>query len=81
MLRPYLKIWEWEWIFGHSVKAISSPGIRSPWIGLFTVRTIQSVQSAISAATGYMGMHTAGYYQGRINGTIGYLVLFFCAPS
>ena len=29
MLRPYLKIWEWEWIFGHAVKAISSPGVRS----------------------------------------------------
>ena len=34
MLRPYLKIWEWEWIFGRSVKAISSPGVRSPWITL-----------------------------------------------
>ena len=31
MLRPYLKIWEWEWIFGHAVKAISSLGIRSLW--------------------------------------------------
>jgi hypothetical protein len=30
MLRPYLKIWEWEWIFGRSVKAISSLGVRSP---------------------------------------------------
>ena len=30
MLRPYLKIWEWEWIFGRAVKAISSPGIRRP---------------------------------------------------
>ena len=30
MLRPYLKIWEWEWIFGRAVKAISSPGVRSP---------------------------------------------------
>ena len=31
MLRPYLKIWEWEWIFGRDdVKAISSPGVRSP---------------------------------------------------
>ena len=27
----YLKIWKWEWIFGYSVKAISSPGVRSPW--------------------------------------------------
>ena len=30
MLRPYLKIWEWEWIFGCSVKAISCPGVSSP---------------------------------------------------
>ena len=29
MLRSYLKIWEWEWIFGHAVKAIFSLGIRS----------------------------------------------------
>ena len=32
MPRPYLKIWEWEWIFGRAVKAISSLGVRSPWI-------------------------------------------------
>ena len=31
MLRPYLKIWELELIFGHAVKVISSPGVRSPW--------------------------------------------------
>ena len=30
MLRPYLKIWEWEWIFGRAVKTISSSGVRSP---------------------------------------------------
>ena len=30
MLWPYLKIWEWELIFGRAVKAISSPGVRSP---------------------------------------------------
>ena len=30
MLRPYLKIWEWEWIFGRAVKANSSLGVRSP---------------------------------------------------
>lgn len=29
MLRTYLKIWEWELIFGRAVKAISSPGVRS----------------------------------------------------
>ena len=32
MLRPYLKIWEREWIFGSAVKAISSLGVRSPWV-------------------------------------------------
>ena len=32
MLRLYLKNWEWEWIFGRAVKAISSLGsIRSSW--------------------------------------------------
>ena len=30
MLRPYLKIWDWDFICGHAVKAISSPGVRSP---------------------------------------------------
>ena len=30
MLPPYLKIWEWEWIFGRAVKAISFLGVRSP---------------------------------------------------
>ena len=28
----YLKIWEWELIFGRAVKAISSPGVRSPCV-------------------------------------------------
>ena len=32
MLRPYLKICEWEWIFGCAVKAFSLPGVLSPWI-------------------------------------------------
>ena len=31
MLWPYLKIWDWGWIFGRAVKAISSLGVRSPW--------------------------------------------------
>ena len=34
MLRPYLKIWNWDWIFGRVVKAISSLGVRSPWLQL-----------------------------------------------
>ena len=31
MLRPYLKILDWDLIFGRAVKAIPSPGVRSPW--------------------------------------------------
>ena len=30
MLRPYLKIWNWDLIFGRAVKPISSPGVHSP---------------------------------------------------
>ena len=29
---PYLQIWDWELIFDHAVKVISSPGVRSPWL-------------------------------------------------
>ena len=31
LLRPYLKIWEWELIFSRAVKAISSSGVHGPW--------------------------------------------------
>ena len=31
MLWPYLRIWDWDLNFGRAVKAISSPGVRSPW--------------------------------------------------
>ena len=34
MLRPYITIWDWDWIFGHAGKAIFSLGIRSPWLQL-----------------------------------------------
>ena len=27
----YLNIWDWDLILGCGVKAISSPGVRSPW--------------------------------------------------
>ena len=30
MLRLYLKIWNWDLIFGRAVKAIFSPGVRRP---------------------------------------------------
>ena len=40
MLRPYLKIWDWDLIFGHAVKAISSLGVRSPWPRCITCNLI-----------------------------------------
>ena len=38
MLRPYLKIWEWEWIFGRAVKAFSSLGVRSSWFWVLGIK-------------------------------------------
>ena len=35
MLRPYLKIWDWELIFGCAVNTISSLGVSSPWYILY----------------------------------------------
>ena len=32
MLRPYQKIGDWDLIFRRAVKAVSSPGVHSPWI-------------------------------------------------
>jgi hypothetical protein len=32
MLQPYLNIWDWNLIFDHAVKEISSPGIHSTCI-------------------------------------------------
>ena len=32
MLRPYLKIWDWDLILGRVVKVILTPGVCSPWI-------------------------------------------------
>ena len=34
VLRPYLKIWNWDWIFGRALKTFSSLGVRSPWYDL-----------------------------------------------
>ena len=42
MLRPYLKIWDWDWIFGHVVKTISSLGIHSPCQGGSELRCVKS---------------------------------------
>ena len=35
MLWLYLKIWDWDWIFGRAVKAISFLGVRSPCTYIF----------------------------------------------
>jgi hypothetical protein len=43
MLRPYLKIWNWDWIFRRAVKAISSLGVRSPCLWRIQVPTIANI--------------------------------------
>ena len=45
MLWPYLKIWDWELIFGCTVKAISSPGVRSPWVLLWYLKWSKAKES------------------------------------
>ena len=44
----YLKIWEWEWIFGHAVKAFSSLGVRSPWSGAYSKTWVVCLSSNFS---------------------------------
>ena len=59
MLRPYLKIWEWEWIFGCSVKAISFPGVRSPCakscLELILIFDVANFNPLISAGMAELG--------------------------
>jgi hypothetical protein len=46
MLWPYLKIWDWDWIFGRAVKAISSLGVRSSWSGSFVLFSTEKAKIA-----------------------------------
>ena len=45
MLQPYLKIWDWELIFSCAVKAISSPGVCSPWYFVNNKHTVCNIQN------------------------------------
>ena len=45
MLRPYLNIWDWDWIFGRAVKAISSLGVRSPCSSAWNHRLVRLLRS------------------------------------
>ena len=54
MLPPYLKIWDWDWIFGRAVKAISSLGVRSPWPFLLNARKILNLNSLANSNSGIL---------------------------
>ena len=56
MLRPYLKIWDWDLNFGHAVKAISSPGVRSSW----RVHCTYSDRTIINT-TSVMSLHVSSF--------------------
>jgi hypothetical protein len=43
MLGPYLKIWDWDLIFGRTVKAVSSLGVRSLWTDTFRTIWLASI--------------------------------------
>ena len=47
MLWPHLKIWDWDWILGRAVKAISSLGVRSPWLRPFLLVHLSSFKKII----------------------------------
>ena len=48
MLRPYIKNWEWEWIFGRAVKTISSPGEHSLCLKGYLWNILSNVQDILS---------------------------------
>ena len=50
MLRPYLSIWDWDLIFGRTVKMISSPGVRSPWDHTIPICQINEVMGRLTSS-------------------------------
>ena len=58
MLRPYLNIWEWEWIFGRAVKAISSLGICSPCWNALTLGVSFSKWGRLAFFFCFPGLHS-----------------------
>ena len=64
MLWPYLKIWEWELIFSHAVKAISLPGIRSPcpWLSnSFKTGGLVSIFKVLANKQRHAGLYNIDY--------------------
>ena len=50
MLRPYLKIWGWDWIFGREVKAISS--LRPcPWCHIKFIYSEKATKILLNSST------------------------------
>ena len=50
MLLPYLYIWDWDLIFGRAVKAISSPGVRTPWQSLMYLSQLMAIRNNLLSA-------------------------------
>ena len=61
MLQPYPKIWEWEWIFDCAVKAISSPGVRSPCLILFNAPNAALSTSFVGLVFCFIGIQYSYY--------------------
>ena len=68
MLRPYLKVWDWDLIFGCAVKVISSPGVRSPCI-------FPSIRMGKRKAPHNIAIHVPNLHFGQMNSRIASLFL------
>ena len=53
------KIWEWELIFGRAVKAISSPGVCSPWLTLSQPGGVDYAHHITTDTPGFSDLPTA----------------------
>jgi hypothetical protein len=71
MLWPYLKIWDWDWIFGRAVKAIFSLGVRSPCSRAlhFFVQPLGYITLDWTCSTGNSKRRAAGSRWRRANPT------------
>ena len=66
MLWLYLKIWEWEWIFGSAMQAISSLGVRSPCTGANSHTLACFAVGAITEWKALMAKHARVWLLGTI---------------
>ena len=66
MLWPYLRTWNWDWIFGRAVKTIFSPGFRNPCLRLFDFENFSTLCIYSILPFAYSALQKQGQYQANI---------------